>query len=77
MIHGNVTGRHLHLECSTSQAWQCSTFLNPCEELLIPNIDDQVLDWGGVPPPPPPPTPTERKNNWRNLFRKKTRFLLT
>lgn len=67
---GNVTGRHLHLECSTTQAWRCDTFLNPCEELLIPNIDDQVLDWGGV-PPPVPPTPTGEHGNWRNLYRKK------
>lgn len=26
---GNVTGRHLHLEASTTQAWNCSTFLVP------------------------------------------------
>ena len=26
---GNSTGTHLHLECSTTQRWQCSTFLNP------------------------------------------------
>ena len=26
---GNSTGTHLHLECSTSQAWNCNTFLNP------------------------------------------------
>lgn len=27
---GNATGIHLHLECSTSQAWVCSNFINPC-----------------------------------------------
>ena len=26
---GNSTGTHLHLECSTGQAWQCGTFLSP------------------------------------------------
>ena len=26
---GNSTGRHLHLECSTSQGWNCNTFLTP------------------------------------------------
>ena len=57
---GNVTGRHLHLECSTTQSWQCSTFLNPCTILGIPNIDDTVIHYDGtVPPiPPEPPTPT-------------------
>ena len=66
---GNVTGRHLHLECSTSQAWICDNFVNPCTELGIPNEDDLVIEYGGT--PPVPPTPTGRKSNWRNLFRKK------
>lgn len=26
---GNSTGVHLHLECSTTSSWQCSTFLDP------------------------------------------------
>lgn len=26
---GNSTGVHLHLECSTSQSWNCNTFENP------------------------------------------------
>lgn len=26
---GRVTGPHLHLECSTTLAWQCNTFLDP------------------------------------------------
>lgn len=26
---GNSTGTHLHLECSTTQAWSCSTFVDP------------------------------------------------
>lgn len=59
---GNVTGRHLHLECSTSQAWQCSTFLNPCTILGIPNVDNTVIHYDGtIPPEPPTPTPSETK----------------
>ena len=56
---GNVTGRHLHLECSTSQSWQCNTFLNPCTILGIPNVDNTVIHYDGS--VPPTPTPTERK----------------
>lgn len=26
---GNSTGTHLHLEASRTQAWQCSSFVNP------------------------------------------------
>lgn len=26
---GNADGVHLHLECSTTQSWNCNTFLNP------------------------------------------------
>lgn len=26
---GNSTGTHLHLECSTTQSWQCGNFLVP------------------------------------------------
>ena len=57
---GNVTGRHLHLECSTTQNWQCSTFLNPCTILGIPNVDNTVIHYDGTTPPTPPtpPTPT-------------------
>ena len=77
---GNVTGRHLHLECSTTQSWQCSTFLNPCTILGIPNVDNTIVHYdGSVPPTPPePPTPTgetqKRKFPWviyANKFRKR------
>ena len=71
---GNVTGPHLHLELSSTQAWQCATFMNPCTALGIPNIDDTVIHYGGTPPPPPP---TGIKNNWRNLFYKKYKVNLT
>lgn len=26
---GNSTGTHLHLEASTTQSWQCESFVNP------------------------------------------------
>lgn len=77
---GNVTGRHLHLECSTTQSWQCSTFVNPCTILGIPNVDNTVVHYdGSIPPTPPePPTPTgetqKRKFPWviyANKFRKR------
>lgn len=67
---GNVTGRHLHLECSTSQAWICSNFVNPCTELGIPNEDDLVIIWGGTPPPPPPPVTRTGKDKWKRIYYK-------
>ena len=61
---GNVTGRHLHLECSTTQAWQCSTFVNPCDLLKIPNIDNTIIHYDGtIPPEPEPPIPTTVKKS--------------
>ncbi len=81
---GNVTGRHLHLECSTSYAWNCNTFLNPCEILEIPNIDDLIINFSGtvVPPEPPDlgPSPIPKphaKNNFQNYFYKKYNINLT
>ena len=32
---GNSTGTHLHLEASTSQAWICENFVDPCQPLRI------------------------------------------
>ena len=32
---GNSTGRHLHLECSTTQSWNCNTFLNPRKSFRV------------------------------------------
>lgn len=66
MQHGNVTGRHLHLECSTTASWQCDTFINPCTNLGIPNEDDLVLEWGGT----PPPILHSIKNKWKRIFYK-------
>ena len=56
---GNVTGRHLHLECSSTQAWQCATFLNPCTILGIPNVDNTIIHYDGSVNPPDPPEPPE------------------
>lgn len=74
---GNVTGRHLHLECSTTQRWQCSTFLNPCDILGIPNVKGTVIHYDGEAPGPgpgPEPSPTEpftqSKFPWVLLSRK-------
>ena len=52
-------GVHLHLEYSTSPNWQCSAFMNPSNELGIPNVSGTVVHYdGSVPPTPPtPPTP--------------------
>lgn len=49
---GNVTGRHLHLECATTSAWQCSTFLNPCTILGIPNERGTIVKYDGSSPFP-------------------------
>lgn len=59
---GNVTGRHLHLECATTPTWQCATFVNPCDIMDIPNIDDQVLDW--IQPVPPVVIDRKHKFKW-------------
>lgn len=66
---GNVTGIHLHLECSTTQAWRCDTFLNPATILGIPNVDNTIVHYDGS-TPPTPPTPTHSKNSskWRLVY---------
>lgn len=55
---GNSTGTHLHLEASTSQAWVCSNFVDPCNPLGFPNIRGTIVKWDST--PPTPPTPTEK-----------------
>ena len=62
---GNSTGIHLHLELATTQAWQCSTFENPCTALGIPNETDTIVNYDGEVPPTPPTPPTHNKNNWK------------
>lgn len=54
---GNVSGPHLHLECSNTQTWNCSTFVNPCNVLGIPNEDNLIINYDGSVTPEPPPTP--------------------
>ncbi len=61
---GNATGIHLHLECSTTLAWQCNTFLNPATIMGIPNVDNTIIHYdGSIPPTPPTPT-LSNKNKW-------------
>lgn len=67
---GNVTGVHLHLERSTTFAWQCNTFLNPAEYLGIPNEDDLIVNYGST--PPVPTDITKSKFKWV-LYAKKLR----
>lgn len=49
---GNVTGRHLHLECQNQQAWKCGTFLNPASQLGIPNVVGTIIEYDGTSPMP-------------------------
>lgn len=77
---GNVTGRHLHLECSTTQSWQCSTFLNPCDILGIPNVDNTIIKYdGSITPIPPTPSEEKKKFPWvlyaRKIRNKRINFL--
>lgn len=55
---GNSTGTHLHLEASTSQAWVCSNFVDPCQPLGFANVRGTIVKWDST--PPTPPTPTEK-----------------
>ena len=56
---GNSTGTHLHLEASTTQSWNCNTFLNPGNQLGFGNTRGTVIEYNGSTPPVPPPTPTD------------------
>ena len=72
---GNSTGTHLHLECSTTQAWQCSTFQDPCAPLGFENVRGTIVKYGGSPTPPTPPTPISDGNfPWQIIARKKLNF---
>lgn len=51
---GNSTGTHLHLEASTTQNWQCSSFVDPCQPLGFPNERGTIVHWDGTTPPIPP-----------------------
>ena len=56
---GNSYGRHLHLEASTTQSWNCNTFLNPGNILGFGNTRGTIIEYNGSTPPVPPPTPTD------------------
>lgn len=66
---GNSTGTHLHLECSTSQAWVCSNFRNPCTPLGFENVRGTIVHYGGS---PTPPAPTLKKGDfpWHLIAKK-------
>ena len=68
---GNSTGTHLHLEASTTQAWQCSSFVDPCDPLGFPNVRGTIVKWDSTPPTPPTPTViTKKKFPWVLYARK-------
>lgn len=73
---GNVTGIHLHLECSTTQAWDYDTFLNPSTVLNIPNQRGTIIHFGGTPPEPPVPTDKSNSKKWFCLLNRKVRYNL-
>lgn len=70
---GNSTGTHLHLEASTTQAWQCSSFVDPCQPLGFPNERGTVVKWDGTPPQPPITIIKKRKKYPWALFTRKIR----
>lgn len=74
---GNVTGIHLHLELSTTMAWDYDTFLNPSTALGIPNERGTIVKYDGSAPPPIPPTPTHKgkAKKWYMAYNKKIRFI--
>ena len=49
---GNVTGIHLHLELSSTMAWNYDTFLNPSTALGIPNKRGTIVKYDGSSPFP-------------------------
>lgn len=67
---GNSTGTHLHLEASTSQAWSCSNFVDPCQPLGFPNTRGTIVKWDSTPPTPTPTVIKKKKFPWVIYFRK-------
>ena len=65
---GNATGVHLHLELSTTIAWNYDTFLNPSTALGIPNERGTIVKYDGSAPPPVPPTPPIEKKERKFPF---------
>lgn len=68
---GNSTGTHLHLEASTTQSWQCQSFVDPCQPLGFPNVRGTVVEWDGTVPPTPTPTFKKKSHFKFYLFKKK------
>ena len=66
---GNSTGTHLHLEASTTQAWQCSSFVDPCQPLGFPNVRGTIVKYDGTTPPTPPEPPTPSFTRKKNKFK--------
>lgn len=70
---GQAYGIHLHLEYATTSYWTCSTFMNPCDYLQIPNERGTIVEYDGdIPPVPPSPTEEIIKSKfpWAILTRK-------
>lgn len=67
-MSGHATGIHLHLELSTTIAWDYSTFLNPSTALGIPNERGTIVKYDGTAPPPEPPTPTPTGEKKKRKF---------
>lgn len=65
---GNSTGVHLHLEASTTEAWQCSSFVDPGAPLGIPNVRGTIVEYDGSTPPTPPIPPTDFSNSKKWLM---------
>lgn len=65
---GNVTGVHLHLECSTTASWNYDTFVNPADELGIPNQRGTIVKYDGASPPTPPTPPTPPSTREKKKF---------
>lgn len=65
---GNVTGVHLHLEHSTTIAWNYDTFLNPATALGIPNVRGTIVLYDGTTPPTPPTPPVPPQNIRKKKF---------
>jgi len=66
---GNASGVHLHLEYSTTFAWQCNTFLNPSVTLGIPNEIGTIVNYSQS-PIPPFQVPEKKKFPWVLYARK-------
>lgn len=65
---GNSTGTHLHLECSTTQSWNCNSFTNPGQYIGIPNVRGTVVEYIAEDEPDEPdipviPTVTKKYKN--------------